>query len=152
MNIVLIIFLAVLLLILLSVALYLIFASPAATSNQITSVDCPDFWKNTSDLNGTTSQGCYIPASDHASYNNIGECKPYEDSNGNTSLDYCSANASAHTDASSYSPTATNYVGLTIKEIKGESDCNKYKWTKLNNINWNGISNNYNLRNGCLSK
>lgn len=154
MNIILIVFLAALLFIFLCLVLYLIFSSPEAQVREFTTVNCPDFWKNTSNLNATSLQGCSIPSSSHASYNNIGECKPYVDSNGNTYLDHCSANTTAHNDPSSYTPTFANddYVGLTIKEIKSARNCEKYNWTKLNNIKWNGISNNYNLQNSCLSK
>ena len=154
MNIILIIFLAVLLLILLSVVLYLIFLSSSGSLSEITSVDCPDFWKHTSALNTTSLPGCYVPNANHSSYNNIGKCLPYEDSNGNTSLDYCAAAATTIGDPlldSNYTAPGT-YVGLTLDEINGSTNCMKYNWAKLNGINWNGITNNYNLKGGCLSK
>lgn len=151
MNIILIIFLAVLLLILFSVALYLIFISPSASLSEINSVNCPDFWKNTSALNTTSLPGCYVPNANHSSYNNIGKCLPYVNSNDAEFLDYCAAATTISDPLVNYTDPGT-YVGLTLDEINGSTNCMKYNWAKLNGINWNGITNNYNLKGGCLSK
>ena len=156
MDFVYIIVLALCLIILLTVVLYLIVMAPAITAESIKYVDCPDFWKDTSNLNATGKHGCYIPNSTHASYDNIGECKIYYDDYSTNTLDYCSnhdvASSGAASIPSNYTPLTgdASFVGLSIDDINATSDCNKLKWAKLNGISWNGISNNYNLTNGCF--
>mgnify|MGYP001169681370 FL=1 len=152
MNVILIVFLALLLIVFLCAMLYLIFVSPVVSANKITNLNCPDFWKSTNNLNNSSVQGCYIPSNTHASYDNIGECKKYTNESGKDFFDYCHG-ANEHVSTSNYaSPASDKYVGVNITDITGASDCAKYNWTKLNNIKWNGISNNYNLKYGCSSK
>ena len=153
MDFIYIIVLALCLILLLTVVLYLIVMAPAITAESIKYVDCPDFWKATNNLRGSGNHGCYIPNSTHASYGNIGECKIYYDDNSNNTLDYCSAWSSTNlpTTKTVYTSfTDASSVGLSIDDINATSDCNKLKWAKLNGISWNGISNNYNLINGCF--
>lgn len=157
MDFIYIIVLALCLIIIFTIVLYLIVMVPTVTANNMKYVDCPDFWKNTSNFNDSSNNGCYIPNSTHASYGNIGECKIYYDENNTSHLNYCSShdvannppNISTNYNTSSLSSDAS-FVGLSINDINATSDCNKLKWAKLNGISWNGISNNYNLTNGCF--
>lgn len=131
---------------------------PVVTSGDIKYVDCPDFWVNTSTFPNTSASdvskngipGCYVTNTSHPSWENIGECKQYT-KDGVTYLNYCSTYPDANINTSSYDASATDlsFVGLSLDTIKGTSDCNKLKWAQLNGISWNGISNNYNLINGC---
>ena len=150
MDFIYIIVLALCLIILLTVVLYLIVMVPTVTENNMKYVNCPDFWVNTSNFNNSGNPGCYIPNSTHPSYGNIGECKIYYDENSSSHLNYCSSASSPNIAENYTSPTASTYVGLSIDNINATSDCNKLKWAKLNGISWNGISNNYNLTNGCF--
>tara|TARA_A100001015_G_scaffold80415_1_gene89097 strand:- start:1767 stop:2168 length:402 start_codon:yes stop_codon:yes gene_type:complete len=129
---------------------------PVVTTGDIKYVDCPDFWVNTSSFqppDGTSSRntsGCYVTNTSHPSWKNIGECKEYS-KDGVTYLNYCDTYPNAPTDTSNFDTAASDasFVGLDLDDIKGTSDCNKLKWAQLNGISWNGISNNYNLINGC---
>jgi len=131
---------------------------PVVTSGNIKYVDCPDFWVNTSKITDSSdnvvdvSAGCYV--TNTSSWHNIGKCIPYE-SGGVSYLDYCVHDSNAHTLTNSqYANNLANnyYVGLDLASLQQTSDCDKYRWAKLNEISWNGISNNYNLINGCNSK
>jgi hypothetical protein len=153
MDIIYIIVLALCLLLILSVILYLIFMVPAVTASEIKYVDCPDYWVNTSNLNSTNKSGCYVKSTDHASYGNIGLCKTFYNDNDISELNYCSSwpSATSPTITSNYnSVTDPSFVGLSIEDINATSECNKLKWAALNRISWNGITNNYNLLNGCI--
>ena len=155
MDITYIIILALCLIVILCVVLYLIFMVPVVTAGNIKYVDCPDFWVNTSSFendDGSRNEipGCYVTNTSHPSWKNIGECKAYS-KDGVTYLDYCSTYPNAHNYADNFdiSVNDVSYVGLSFSDIRATSDCNKLRWAQLNGISWNGISNNYNLINGC---
>lgn len=129
---------------------------PVVTAENIKYVDCPDFWVNTSSYkpphNNTSrdTPGCYVTNTSHPSWKNIGACKNYS-KDGLSYLNYCSSYPDANYNTSNFDTVASDvsFVGLDLDTIKGTSDCNKLKWAQLNRISWNGISNNYNLINGC---
>lgn len=132
------------------VSIVIIVLMPSGSYNQAY-LECPDFWVKRDTLPGSGNQQvCHINTSDSSNWGNPNQRIPVT-YNGVSVLDYwddgytTSVGSVAEADV-----TSGDIPHLTVSDINASHNCAKYKWTQVNDIKWNGISNNFTLRDGCV--